>query len=118
MRAPASSPARRPRLQCLAPRLAPLDLRTAQPPPKQADPHYGSTEHKAWAAAVVRRAGNACQDCGRSGVRLFADHVVELRDGGAPLDLANGRARCGSCHTTKTAADRARRMAGGEGSFR
>ena len=36
------------------------------------------------------------------GTRLFADHIVELRDGGNPFELANGQALCGSCHTIKT----------------
>jgi len=51
---------------------------------------------------VIARAGHCCERCGRSGVRLFADHITELRDGGNPLELANGQALCGSCHTIKT----------------
>jgi hypothetical protein len=42
---------------------------------------------------------------------VFGDHIVELRDGGAPLDPANVLLRCGRCHTTKTVAERARRTA-------
>lgn len=42
---------------------------------------------------------------GRAGMRVFGDHVVELQDGGAPLDKTNVMLRCGSC------AQRARRMA-------
>lgn len=80
-------------------------------PPKKADPHYGTPEHKAWSAAVIARANGTCQgdDCARSGVRMFADHIVEKRDGGALLDLKNGRALCGSCHTRKTLSARASR---------
>jgi len=38
-------------------------------------------------------------------MRVFGDHMVELQDGGAPLDKTNVMLRCGSC------AQRARRMA-------
>jgi len=94
-----------------------LDARTVAPAAKVADRHYQTPEHRAWRAEVIRRSGGQCQDpaCkasdrGRGG-RLFADHVRELRDGGAPLDPANGVALCGACHTRKTNAARARRMA-------
>jgi 5-methylcytosine-specific restriction enzyme A len=40
---------------------------------------------------------------------MFADHVVELRDGGSPFDLANGRCLCGAHHTRKTNEARAKR---------
>ena len=104
------------RLHTLPPRLSVVDVRTAQPAPKVSDPHYQTAEHRAWSAAVLRRAGGACQaqGCGRSGGRLFADHIRELRDGGAPFALANGQALCGSCHTTKTAQERRRRMQEGQ----
>ncbi len=84
-------------------------------PPKRADPYYNSPEHKAWAAAVIARAGGMCQGegCGRTGVRLYADHIVELRDGGDRLDLANGQALCGRCHSGKTARRRAERQGKG-----
>ena len=36
---------------------------------------------------------------GRAGMRVFGDHVVELQDGGAPLDKTNVMLRCGLCHT-------------------
>ena len=101
------------KLTMLAPRLRSIDNRVAVPPAKEADPHYLTPEHRAWRREVIRRAGGCCQGrgCGRSGVRLFADHVVELNDGGAPLDPANGQALCGACHTRKTAAARAVRQA-------
>jgi 5-methylcytosine-specific restriction enzyme A len=77
-----------------------------------------SAEHIRWRDVVMQRAGWRCQAiengqrCSRRSPpdRLFADHVVELSDGGAPLDPANGQALCGSHHTAKTGAARARRM--------
>jgi 5-methylcytosine-specific restriction protein A len=40
---------------------------------------------------------------------MFADHIEELQDDGDPFDVANGQCLCGSHHTLKTAAVRARR---------
>ena len=91
------------KIATLGPRLASPDLRRVSPAPKVAAPIYGTPEHRAWRTEVIRRAGGRCQVCGVGGVRLFADHVVELRDGGAPFDPANGQALCGSHHTKKTA---------------
>ena len=104
------------KLRNLAPLLGRLDTRIARPAPKTVDPHYLTPEHRAWRAEVIRRSGRRCQDprCAapdRSGITLYADHVKELQDGGAPFDPQNGLARCGSCHTRKTFEERARRMA-------
>lgn len=98
------------KLTNLAPRVATLDTRTAQPPPKEADPHYSTPEHRHWRAIVLARAGYKCEDCGRSNCRLFADHIKERKDGGADFDPSNGMCRCGACHSKKTAAVRAQRM--------
>jgi 5-methylcytosine-specific restriction endonuclease McrA len=77
---------------------------------KHALPYYLSTEHRQWRAAVMRRAHARCEAiedgrrCERRypGVRLFVDHVIELRDGGSPHDPANGMVLCGKHHTLKT----------------
>lgn len=84
------------------------------PPLKTVDPIYRTPEYAAWRQAVIARAGGRCQDpeCRaphRRGQRLYADHVVELKDGGAPFDVSNGMARCGASHTRKTARARAAR---------
>jgi 5-methylcytosine-specific restriction protein A len=103
------------KLRAHAPRVATRDTRAVRPPPKSVDPWYNTPAHRAWAGAVVARSGRCCQDAAhqpgtpRSGRRLFADHIVERRDGGDPTDIANGMARCGSCHSRKTLAERARR---------
>ncbi len=98
-----------------------LDTSIAKPRPKEAAPIYQTSEYERWRAAVIARAGGRCQDrkCKdplRTGIRLFADHIVELKDGGAPFDVSNGLARCGSCHSRKTAIERVhrqRRLGGG-----
>jgi hypothetical protein len=48
--------------------------------------------------------------CGAVGVRLCADHIVELKDGGAALDVANGQCLCVPCNTRKGIAARAKRL--------
>lgn len=107
---------RSPYLSTPQPNLGTLDTRTARPAPKQADPELLTPEHKAWRQEVLKRAGWKCQAPGRTahgrrgGVRLYADHIVERRDGGAPLDPGNGQALCPRHHAKKTAQARAARM--------
>jgi len=99
------------RLRTLQPTLRTVSTAAAKPQPKVKAAHYYTPEHRAWAAEGRRLCGGACQDCGRTDARLYADHVIELQDGGAPFDAANRRMRCGSCHGLKTAKERARRQA-------
>lgn len=53
-----------------------------------------------------------CELCEREG-RLVpvdvVDHVVELKDGGAPLSESNAMSLCNKCHGLKTAKEKARR---------
>ncbi|NVO13884.1 MAG: HNH endonuclease [Rhodoplanes sp.] len=100
------------RLATLGRRLATLDTRSAPPIPKDTDPHYSTQAHRAWRAGVYRRAGYACEACGARGVKLYADHIHELRDGGAALDPANGQCLCAGCHMVKTTTARAERQGG------
>lgn len=100
----------------LRPRIATADTRRVKPPPKTVEPYYGTAEHKAWAAAVIKRDGSICQDPRhkgpREGLRCVADHIKERRDRpDLQLDLSNGITRCWSCHTRKTAEERAKRAA-------
>ncbi len=79
---------------------------------------YSSKEFLAWRARVIARAGGRCEAvedgkrCRRQlpDHRVYADHRVELRDGGAPFDLANGQCLCASHHARKTAQARGTRM--------
>jgi 5-methylcytosine-specific restriction enzyme A len=106
------------KLRTLGPLLRAFDTRTTRPPPRQIDPVYNTSEFQTWRARVVERAGYQCEaiDNGhrcskaRPEHRLYADHIVELRDGGPPFDLNNGRCLCASHHELKTIATRARRL--------
>lgn len=106
----------RPRLTMLPNRLATLDVRTALPPDKVADPVYSSPEWRALIETIIKMRGRRCEDPAcktptRTGIRVFGDHIQELKDGGELLDPRNVMLRCGSCHTIKTNAERAKRMA-------
>lgn len=102
----------------LAPSVRKMDTRTVKVAPKTADPELLTKEHQNWAAQVMRFSGRRCQaiDGGKRCLaqwpqRLYADHIVERRDGGAPFDVRNGQALCARHHGQKTARERALRMA-------
>jgi hypothetical protein len=107
-----------PKLRTLTPLVRALDTRTTKLPPRQMDPVYSTPDFQAWRAQVVARAGGRCEavDHGhrcteaRPEHRMYADHIVELRDGGAPFDLTNGQCLCASHHERKTIAVRAKRL--------
>jgi 5-methylcytosine-specific restriction enzyme A len=92
-----------PRIATAAPRIAPTQ--------KVRAPVYGTRQHREWSAEIIRRSGGRCQGvgCTNSGGRLYADHIRELKDGG-DFSMTNGVALCGSCHSKKTLAQRARRL--------
>jgi len=60
--------AKRTGLASLKPRVGIANLRTVEPPHRQADAYYASSERRAWRAAVIRRAGGRCErpGCGRA----------------------------------------------------
>ncbi len=100
-------------LPTLRPRIGMVDLRTAALPPKVAEAFYSSAEWIALRDRVRREANGRCQvqGCGRIERGMIVDHIVELKDGGAPLDRSNVRLMCRSHHNQKTAAERAKRTA-------
>ena len=111
----------RPRIKIAQPRLKAQDSRRIKPEEKRALPIYSTPEYRVWRAEVIRRSGGQCQDPrhdpGRSRGKLYADHVKELRDGGAPFDVSNGLARCAPCHLRKTIDARVDRLKAGLGTF-
>ena len=107
----------RPRLATLKPRIAVLDQRIARPVDKQVDPHYSTMAHRVWREDVKSRAAYRCEYVS-NGVRctnaapqhrMFADHIVELKDGGSPTDPLNGQCLCARHHTLVTAQRRRQR---------
>ena len=104
------------RLKTLGSRLATLDTRAAPPAVKRAEPFYLSPGWRALMARLIRERGRRCQDARcktphRTGIRVFGDHIEELKDCGDALDETNILLRCGSCHTRKTNEQRAKRLA-------
>ena len=100
-------------LPTLQPRVGLADLRTAALPPKVADRFYSSAAWVALRDRVRREAGGRCQvaGCGRIERGMIVDHIVELKDGGAPLERSNCQLLCHAHHAVKTVAERARRTA-------
>jgi len=78
-------------LRTLKPRLGLANLQTAKAPPRRADSFYLSREWFELRDRVRWEAGGRCQasGCGRRERRMYVDHRVELKDGGAPLDRRN-----------------------------
>ncbi len=100
------------KIRASKPRVATKQMRLAAP--KVRADIYGTPQHREWSAEIIRRAGGICQGQGCPNPfepgRLYADHVVELRDGGG-FSLPNGQALCATCHGLKTSAVRAVRAA-------
>ncbi len=107
------------RLGRLPSKIGMLEQRTALPAPKTADPIYKDSRYLEFRSVVMRRAGYRCEvieDGGRCWrrapeYRMYADHIVELKDGGDPFNPANGMCRCASHHTQKTIEERDKRFA-------
>jgi 5-methylcytosine-specific restriction protein A len=95
-----------------------FDTRTTKLPPKVKDPTYNTPQFRQWRAMVIARAGGRCEAMDRGHRcskawpehRLYADHVIELKDGGQPFDINNGQALCASHHEIKTISNRVRRF--------
>ena len=78
-------------------------------PPKQAEPFYLSTDWRSLMARIIAKRGRRCEECGATGGRIYGDHIIERRDGGADLDPTNIMLRCHGCHERKTAKERGKR---------
>ncbi len=101
------------RLGSLPARLGTIDQRTARPAPKVADDVYRTAEHRAWAAQVIADAGGRCQwpgcDKALPQYRMVADHIDEVKDGGALR--GRGQCLCVAHNTLKGLRARAARQA-------
>ena len=105
------------KLATTRPNLAAFDGRRVKAPAKTAATIYQSPEFRAWRETVITRAAGQCEAVNNGARcrkaqprhRMFADHKIELTDGGAPFDPDNGQCLCGAHHSAKTFAARAGR---------
>ena len=105
------------RLPTLRPRLEEFSAGLFRQQGKRASDQYLTAAHRARREAVVSRAGRRCEAIengsrrhkSEPAHRMFAGHFVELSDGGAQFDMANGQCLCGRHHTLKTMQARAAR---------
>ena len=105
-------------LRTIKPLIRTFDGRAVKPEKKVAASIYSSPEFRKWREIIIARANRRCewieqgQRCLKAEPRhrMFADHKIEIRDGGAPFDPANGQCLCGAHHTLKTAAERTKRL--------
>lgn len=97
-------------------RLRARDSRHVRPPEKRVDPFLTSRQWRALVTELIGERGARCEDPDhdsarpREAGRIYGDHIIERRDGGALLDKANIMLRCAACHGRKTAAARASRL--------
>ena len=66
---------------------------------KKTDGFYKS---KQWRRLTKELRTGLCFRCGQVGGRTIIDHIVELRDGGPPLEAGNLQELCMKCHSHKT----------------
>src|SRR3546814_2261794 len=65
------------KLRTLGPRIRTLDARRVRPAPKRADPFYLGAEWRGLVDRLVAERGRRCEECGRTGCRVFGDHRSE-----------------------------------------
>lgn len=91
-------------------RIATISTASAAVPSRKVNRFYLSPAWRALMQRLINERGAKCEKCGRSGCRIFGDHIIELRDDGDPLAEQNIQLLCGSCHTSKTSQQRDIRM--------
>lgn len=65
------------------------------------NPLYKTTQWQAFRALILAR-DKICRMC-KILASKHVDHIVALKDGGAPFDENNAQGLCHSCHSRKTA---------------
>lgn len=99
------------KIASFGPRIASFSQNIAEFAEKRADSFYSTPEWVKLRNFALKRDRYRCQgeNCGRSERRMFVDHIIEIKDGGAKLDPANVWTLCGSCHVKKTNRERDKR---------
>lgn len=92
------------KLTMATPRLKTVSTALDEPVTYERNDYYNSQDHRAWRALIISRANGTCQwpGCNRREPRMFADHIVEIRDCGSRTDPLNGQCLCGKHHSLKT----------------
>jgi 5-methylcytosine-specific restriction protein A len=82
--------------------------------PKETDPFYLSVRWRRFRAWYLENHPlcELCEQEGRLTPTVMVDHVVELSDGGAPLEEENAMSMCWKCHGIKTALMKNHRRSG------
>lgn len=100
------------RLTTLGARVGALGPRV-RPPVKLADPFYQTRGWRQFASLIKSQRGYVCEECAHDGRKtpwlIHADHITEIKDGGAALDPLNIMLRCQPCHNRKTSREAMRR---------
>jgi 5-methylcytosine-specific restriction enzyme A len=108
-----------PKLRSLPSLVTVRDTSTTPLAPKAKDHVYTTPQFRQWRAMVVARAGGRCEYHDHHGHRcskawpehrMYADHVVEIKDGGLLFDINNGQCLCAHHHEVKTIEARRRRF--------
>lgn len=106
-----------PKIRMLGPRIPTLDTRKVRPEPSRGDPSpYRSERWVKFRKEIIAERGRRCEDpehdpTKSASVRLYLDHIIELKDGGPMYERSNLMLRCPSCHTAKTLRERGKRAA-------
>jgi 5-methylcytosine-specific restriction protein A len=103
-----------PKLRNFNTRLKLFETKKLKPPEKKADSFYSSPEWRSLMKQILKERTRRCQDPDCTTPRnvwgkIYGDHIVELKDGGAPLDPNNILLRCAPCHARKTLEERRKR---------
>ncbi len=104
---------RRPRIQQQPLRINTQANRIATRRDKETLPFYKTQRWRKFVNYLIRKRGRRCENaqCRRNDMtRIFADHIVEIRDGGELFDENNIQLLCSSCHVKKTLRVRGERM--------
>lgn len=92
-------------LKSIPSRVRPARQTRAAPLPSEGGVGRAFYQTKEWAdfrSAIISERGRRCEKCGAVGP-VLADHIQEIRDGGAVYERRNIQLLCAPCHNKKTA---------------